>query len=65
MIGDFTITFEFNLQRNHIRTPLESQYDLDELKHGFWLDQNRNLTREDRGRWWIPPSRIVLIERLQ
>ena len=65
MIGDFIITFNFNREIKRIQTPAESQYNFNEIKDGFWLDQNRNLCREDRGKYWIPGGQIVTIEVLK
>lgn len=65
MIGDFKITFEFNRLPRQLQTPIEAQYDFKELNNGFWIDQQHQLVREDRGVYWIPPSRIMVIERLQ
>lgn len=65
MIGDFKITFEFSRTPRQIQTPIESQYDFTELKDGFWIDKQHQLVRADRGVYWIPAGRIMVIERLQ
>lgn len=65
MIGDWIITFELARGVRRIQTPLDRQWDFDELRHGFWLDANHNLTTENRGVYWVPPSQIKLIQRLQ
>lgn len=65
MIGDFKITYEFNRLPRQLQTPIESQYNFEELRDGFWLDAQHKLVREDRGVYWIPSSRIMIIERLQ
>lgn len=64
MTGDFRITFEFNRLPRQLQTPMESQYDFKELSNGFWINEQHTLVREDRGKYWIPPSRIMVIERL-
>lgn len=62
-MGDWFITFEFNRMPRRIENPLEEQYALEELIGGFWLDANHRLVREPRGKYFIPASRIILIER--
>lgn len=65
MIGDFIITFEFNRQPKRLETPLETQWDFEEIRNGFWLDAQHVIVRENRGVYWVPPSRIMVIERRQ
>ncbi len=63
MLDDWTVVFEFNRQPLRRNTPFESQWHFKELTHGFWLNEQHDLVREDRGFYWIPPSRIYHIER--
>jgi hypothetical protein len=65
MIGDWVIVFMFSGQRRRLQTPIESQYEFKELSTGFWIDEQHQLVRENRGKYWIPPSQIEVIERLQ
>lgn len=64
MLGDWIIVFRFNTQRRRVQTPIESQYDFNELKDGFWIDENHKLVRESRGKYWIPPGQVDHIEKL-
>ena len=63
LIGDWTVIFEFNRQPMRLNTPFEEQWDFDKLKEGFWLDAQRQIVHEPRGVFWIPPSRIMMIEK--
>jgi hypothetical protein len=65
VIGDWIIVFMFSGQRRRLQTPMESQYDFEEINKGFWIDEQHQLVRENRGKYWIPPSQIEVIERLQ
>ena len=65
MVGDFTVVFEFNRTPRRLDTPLETQWDFEELRNGFWLDAQHTIVREPRGVYWIPPSRIIVIEKRQ
>lgn len=64
MIGDFIIVFKFNTQRRRVQTPIESQYNFEEIRDGFWIDEQQKLVRENRGKYWIPSSQIEHIEKV-
>jgi len=61
--GPFYVTFEVNLREVRQPTPDHEHWTLDMLKDGFWVTQEHILCRETQGHFWIPPSRIVLIEK--
>ena len=61
--GDFTVTFEFNRVPRKVRTPDHEQWTFEDLKDGFWVMQDMRICRMSQGEYWIPPSRIILIER--
>jgi len=61
-VGDWIVVFEFNQQPRRLQTPFEKQWNLNELKQGFWIDADHQLCHESQGRFWIPPSRIMWIE---
>jgi len=61
-LGDWTITFEFNQRPRRIKTPFTEQWAFEEIKEGFWLNADHQLCRVGQGHYWIPPSRIMLIE---
>lgn len=65
MIGDWVVVFEFNRTPRRLQTPFDSQWHFEELTSGFWLDASYELVREPRGVWWIPPGRIIMIEKVQ
>ena len=62
--GDFEVTFEFNHVPRRVRTPDHEQWTFEDLKDGFWIMQNMRLCRMSQGKYFILPSRILLIERL-
>jgi hypothetical protein len=61
--GDFTVTFEFNQVPRKVRTPDHEQWTFEDLKEGFWVMQDMRICRMSQGQYFIPASRIVLIER--
>lgn len=65
MMGDWLITFEFNQLPVKQKTPFEEQWNFEEIRNGFWLDAQHRIVHEPRGVYWVPPSRILVIERLQ
>ena len=64
MTGDWTVTFMFNRQPRRVQTPFSEQWDFNDLKEGFWITPQQELCRERQGSVWIPPSQIVMIERV-
>ena len=36
-----------------------------DFKDGFWIDENGVLSNQTSGRYWIPPSRIYYIEKVE
>lgn len=63
--GDWIVTFEFNRTPQRRHTPLESQWAFEEIKDGFWLNADHQICRMSQGHYWVPPSRIMLIEPLE
>ena len=63
MLGDFIIIFEYNRTPRRIQNPAEAQWDFEQIRDGFWVDKELQLVHERRGHYWIPPSRIILIEK--
>lgn len=63
MLADWIVTFEFARQSRRVETPFESQWDFEELRNGFWVNEQYELVREPRGKYWIPPGRIMHIEK--
>jgi hypothetical protein len=63
-IGDWTVTFTFNRQPRRVQTPFTEQWDFNDLKEGFWINAQLELCRERQGGIWIPPSQILMIERV-
>ena len=33
------------------------------VKDGFWLDEDLNISTDENGKYWIPVSQIILIEK--
>jgi hypothetical protein len=64
-LGDWIVTFEFNRLPQRRQTPLESQWAFEEIKDGFWLNADHQICRQGQGHYWVPPSRIMLIEPLE
>lgn len=62
--GPFTVTFYFKGQSVNVMTPDHEPWSMDDIKKGFWVSEERQLCRESQGRFWVPPSMIMLIERL-
>ncbi len=60
--GDWIVTFEFNRQPRRSRTPDHEPWTFEDLKDGFWIQEDYRLCRINQGTYWIPPSRIMLIE---
>ena len=64
MIGDWIVTFEFARQPRRVQTPFERQWEFNDIKDGFWITHEHQLCAESQGTYWIPPSRIIMIERV-
>jgi hypothetical protein len=64
MTGDWIIVFNFSGSRRRVQTPIESQYEFKEVRDGFWIDEQHQLVRENRGKYWIPASQIEVIEKM-
>ncbi len=62
MHGEFTVTFELNRVPRRLNTPDHEQWTLEDLQNGFWITRDHKLCRQSQGTYWIPPSRIILIE---
>lgn len=63
-LGDWEVVFEFNNTPRRVKTPLEKQWNLEDLKQGFWVTPELALCTESQGKYWIPPSRILYIEKI-
>lgn len=59
---EFIVYFEFMSERFQRNTPDHEQWALDDIKDGFWLTKDMNLCRASQGHYWVPPSRILLVE---
>jgi len=64
-LGDWKITYDLSGQPRRVENPLDTQWRFEELKDGFWIDAQYQLVREPRGVYWIPPGRILVIEKRQ
>ena len=62
-MSDWIVTFEFNRQPRRVRTPDHEPWTFADLTGGFWITQDFILCRMTQGKYWIPPARIVMIER--
>ncbi len=60
--GDWIVTFEFNQRPRRLETPFTEQWAFEDLKGGFWINADHQLCRVSQGHYWIPPSRIMMIE---
>lgn len=60
--GDWVVTFEFNRQPRRVMTPFSEQWTFEDLRDGFWINADYQLCRQSQGHFWIPPSRIWVIE---
>lgn len=63
-MGDWRITFEFANRQRTISTPLEQRWAFEELRSGFWITRDFVLCPQSQGVYWIPPSRLIMIERV-
>ena len=64
MKGDWAVTFMFNRMPRRVQTPFAEQWDFNDLTEGFWINAQLELCRERQGGIWIPPSQILMIERV-
>jgi len=62
MQGEFTVTFELNRVPRKVSTPDHEPWTLEDLQNGFWINKDYKLCRQSQGTYWIPPSRLILIE---
>lgn len=60
--GDWIVTFEFNQRPRRLETPFTEQWTFEDLKGGFWINADHQLCRQGQGHYWIPPSRIMMIQ---
>ena len=65
MIGDYKITFMFNRAPRWVQTPLERQWDLNDLVNGFWVTADIQLCAPSQGKFFIPASQILFIEKVE
>jgi hypothetical protein len=63
MDGPFWVTFEVARQNRRAPTPDHEPWTLDDLVNGFWITPDFTLCRPSQGKYFIPPSRIVVIEK--
>ena len=61
--GPFYVTFEVARMAVRQATPDHERWSMEDLKDGFWITKDHILCREKQGHYWIPPARIVLIEK--
>lgn len=61
--GPFFVTFEIARRPVRKPTPDHENWSMEDLKDGFWVTIDHALCRESQGQYWIPPSRIILIEK--
>ena len=40
-------------------------YDMSAFTEGFWINEEKQLAAWSIGKYWIPPSRILFIERVE
>ncbi len=64
MQGDWIVTFMLARQPRKVQTPFERQWNFDDLKDGFWITHEHQICPVAQGAFWIPPSQILLIERV-
>ena len=62
--GDWEVTFEFNRQPRRAKTPDHEPWTLEDLKDGFWINEDYLLCRFPQGQYFIPASRVMVIERV-
>jgi hypothetical protein len=63
MDGPFQVTFEIARGYQRRPTPDHETWTLEDLTGGFWVTADHILCRPSQGKYFIPPSRIVLIEK--
>jgi len=63
MDGPFYVTFEISRQYRRVATPDHERWTLDDIKDGFWITAHYVLCRESQGQYWVPPSKIVIVEK--
>ena len=61
--GDFFITFEISRQPRRTATPDHEPWSLADIVNGFWITPDYVPCRPNQGKYFIPASRIMLIER--
>lgn len=63
MEGPFWVTFEIARQPRRIQTPDHEPWSLEDIIGGFWVTPEYTMCRPSQGKYFIPPSRLVVIER--
>lgn len=61
--GDWLVTYELARQHRRAATPDHEPWTLEQLVDGFWLTDEHIICRPNQGRYFVPASRIILIER--
>jgi hypothetical protein len=62
--GPFFVTFNVGRQPRRVSTPDHENWKLEMLKDGFWITQQFVPCQESQGHYWIPPSQVILIEKI-
>lgn len=62
--GPFYVTFNVGKQPRRLPTPDHENWNLGMLKDGFWITKQFVPCHERQGHYWIPPSQLVLIEKI-
>lgn len=42
---------------------VESQLGIEQFKDGFWIDDNLKMNIKTDVKYWIPPNRILYVEK--
>jgi hypothetical protein len=53
---------EFQFPRGEIR-PARSSDGIDAFRNGFWIDKDYQYTKGGDNVYWIPPTRILYIQK--
>jgi hypothetical protein len=61
--GDFWVHYEIARQPRRSVTPDHEPWSLNDIINGFWITEDYRLCRISQGKWFIPASRIILVER--
>lgn len=53
--------FGVGIGKNHYFTDVPS---IGDIKDGFWVDEAFEFTKSQDAKYWIPPSRILHVEKI-